>query len=203
MKSKKTYFNNVKDRLPIHEAPEFIWNNIEEHFKNREHDIVLAADFTNLPVHEPEEAVWIGIEQKLKKQRKVFHLKPAIYIKVASTILIVVGISVLFTMLIKTSKYTVYYSSETKEPSTTFEQLIETDDLSNLIKSTCIQKPAICQNEFFIELKNELKALESEKIKIEQAYLKNNTNQLLTYLQYIEDQKVEIQKKILRFSNNI
>ena len=204
-------FENIKhlhNRLPVHEAPDYIWKNIESHLKNRELDEGNFSKFKNiLPIHKPAHTVWDQIEKSFNKDSKrTIRLLTKKSLSIAASILLLLSGSIIVIKNFNSKKPSIYYTYKIEsKDNEDFKQnyIIEGDDLNILIKNVCNEKPFICETDMFIELKKELEKLELENLKIEKAYSVNENNQLIKYMHFIEQQKLEIQKKMLQYAINI
>jgi len=208
MKSKKTYhFQRLRNKLPLYDAPDYVWENIEGHFRLREERKGgFRKNFDKLPVHEPGEKIWGQIENTLKHQNKgKLRILSSNSLKIAASVIILLGLSFLVIYHFKTKESILYtYEFESKNvDDAKLEVPVENDQLLILIKTNCLQKPTVCQSKNYIKLENKLMELESEATKMSQLYAANKNEQLLKYMNFIENQKIELQKKILQYANNI
>ena len=198
---KKNQEYNLKkaiNQLPSFKAPNKIWNGIEKALDKNNESLCKAID--DLPSFKAPDKIWSGIEKKLEEQsRKKVLLIPKPFLQIAASIIIIFSIGYLATYYFRNSDKDVTYSIEIIENEMEVDFYPAVDfESTNIISSNCQKVPEVCESPIFIELQSQLKELKNEQEKLE-SMLKNESNpQLLKFYYRIENERVDIEKKLVK-----
>ncbi|MBN2520902.1 MAG: hypothetical protein JXB17_10385 [Bacteroidales bacterium] len=199
MKEQKKY--NLKkaiDQLPAYKAPDKIWGNIAKRMDNM--NAPLQRAIQDLPVFKVPEKIWNTIEEGLEKEggKKVFLFQKQV-IRIAASIIVLLAIGYLVKYFIVPPDKDLIYSVEIVEDDTGIDFMPTVDTgSSDIILSNCKKNPEVCESPLFIELENQLKELKAEQEKLQKILKGNPDPQLIKFLYRMENDRVEIEKKIIK-----
>lgn len=178
-------------KLPEYKAPEGLWNTIEERLNQQVPQLNNAIN--DLPEQKAPEKIWKNIENELDKtilfrQKKLIPW--IIRISAAAVITILVGYFSI-TWIVETSRRKTFFSNsktvESKEEG--FESIYN--------PALCKSNPQVCSTDLFKSLDNQLNDIKSE-IESMKPLIKGNDPQLLKYYYRLENERAEIEKRLVK-----
>jgi hypothetical protein len=185
----------------IAELPNFVcgsesmWQNIEKSLP--EETTNTLADV--LPEYILPKDIWPAIEQDLDN-RKIHKIRFA-YLRIAAGIVALIGLGFLVKEFVgyKADKGTITYSVETVDNSNLhINEIIQDIPENENIKTLCQNNPVVCSTQQFEELTRQFDDVTGEMQEITKIIKENNDPQLLRYYYRLENQKAEIEKKMIR-----
>lgn len=193
--------SELRGRMPEYDAPKGIWKNIESTLNKMSYENAIGC----LPEHPLPIDIWPGIEKELNKTKKVKPKK--IYLsllKVAAILIVVVGSSLAIRAIINQNEKrgTISYSVE----------MIDVGEISNEVNSPgldkdehiqtiCRNNPIVCSTPQFVELNSQIEDVDKELENIATFLKKDNDPQLQRYYYQLENEKLSIEKKIIKMIN--
>jgi hypothetical protein len=193
--------------LPKHTASELCWKNIEKEIANQRKLTDYKNAIKDLPTHKAPEEIWANLEKELGTNRKKQnHIKEFRFglLKIAALLLLIIGFCF---FLNKNKGYSnkaiLQYSIETiGEAPNIDEETGVIKELNSLIQKQCNELPDKCKSEEYIQLNNMLKEIHLEEKKLKLLISENRDIQLDMYYSRLQDQQIEIQKRILQLMIN-
>lgn len=181
MKEYKAIKNTLKN-LPVHEAPEALWNDIESSIQKNDM-------FEKLPQHEASEGLWHNIEAQITgtKTRRLW-----VYRVAAASIVLLIVSSVLFQFLPKKTDLIVA------------DEIIDSrkiDDASNELNTDinvyCNQYPGVCSSDKFTALKKQMDALKNHKKELRDMKSYDSDPEIDFYIKHINLELAMVERKLL------
>lgn len=181
MKEYKTIKNTLTN-LPVHEAPEALWNDIESSIQKNDM-------FEKLPQHEASEDLWQNIEAQIRgtKTRRLWMYRIA-----AASIVLLIASSVLFQFLPEKADLIVA------------DEIIDTrktDDASNELNTDinvyCDQYPGVCSSDKFTALKKQMDALKNQMKELREMKSYDSDPEIDFYIKHINLELAMVERKLL------
>jgi hypothetical protein len=192
---------SLSDKLPEYKAPEGIWENIERSLDEKTYENAL----NNLPEYSLPTDIWKGIDKELSSSKpyKTRWINYPLF-RVAAVIALLIGGTLIIKELITNNKNrdTISYSVETIDDSgfTGYETEQVIPDNEH-IQVLCENNPVACSTEQFIELTKQIDDVNKELQEMVEIIQKNKDPQMLRYYYRLENQKVEIEQKMIKIIN--
>ena len=182
--------------LPIHEAPENIWNRIESELGREADDSPLSEALAKLPVHQPSEKVWENIAKELPANQSRFKIYRNV-MGIAASIAVLLGC--LFWLNAPDGNKVEYaYSEEMMDEKLQVDNIEDDEDAFAMIEEICESKSYLCDFTDFNNLRNELTELTEAKVELQSAIGEYNTNpELMAELNDIEMERTVVFKRLL------
>lgn len=201
----ETNNNNLQkaiEKLPKQKLDEDIWFAIEKDLDKYNSNISLSNAISNLPYEKLENDLWEGIERKVYHKRWLEFFNPLSHnpYKVAATVILVIGLSIVFNKVFtKKAIEKVIYSEEwiEEKPLYNFENVDAHIEIADNISDYCKRLPETCEQEVFTDLNKQLEQLQQEKQRLKETIEKTRNQSLAKYLNRLENKELEIEKKIL------
>jgi hypothetical protein len=192
---------NILTELPAFKAPDTIWNKVE----NELDSLPLRKAIEELPSFSAPDDIWPGIEEKAK-QIKLTGLRKNISIlfKVAAVFLAIIGISLLFRAYLYNLqiKGKISYSQEIIENSSLKDITQNPDALADEhMKVLCINNPVVCSTPQFDELRRQIDEISLELENMKSILEKGNDPQIQRYYYQLENEKAQVEQKIIKMIN--
>lgn len=186
-------------KLPEHQAPEHIWQNLEIAFSDLRQEQALQDGIRKLPEYAPGSSVWYSIEQHLnRKPNKQASIRYLVWWGAAAACVAVVMSLVWF--LHPKEKVELQYTVEVLEPTLQMSEDQADEDAFRMIELVCLEKAYLCQNTDFQLLKSELEELNDAKLSLQTVIGQYNTDQnLMAELTRIELDRSEVLKKLIAY----
>ncbi len=197
---------NARDILPIHKAPDSIWNGIDDNLNNKSNKNLDNA-IANLPVHKADETIWSNISDDLDKYEKkggiISQKISSNALKIAATVILLIGFSWMSWNFIngeKVEKSNVFAHNNidaNKSPKEIQYVIEETNGISLNKEQVVIKEVAIVDTKQSISIdkvisqKNEVDAIIENDINI----VDNTINENIIESAIIEDNNIEIYKQ--------
>jgi hypothetical protein len=192
MKENNKYLKKAISGLPTFKVnKEGLWGSIKAKLENRSRSKIL---FSNLPEHKAPENLWQKVKHELdqKNKSKLQHLTTYITRAAAViTLLITIGIAVKHYRETKFSDG----SFIIEKNETNRKQDVGIESIYN--QALCKANPQICSTPLFKGLDSQLNEVKGEIDKIE-PMVKNGDPQLMKYFHRLVNEKVKIEKKLVK-----
>jgi len=181
---------NAIQGLPKYQAPEQLWQGIEE-------ELELQNAITKLSTYSPSQQVWERIEQELPAKRIVMTTRRWMSAAAAIAVLLVA---------------TFWWQNGQNRPDIAMEETTvthqtellladwnEDEDAFEKMKTLCTQYPFLCENENFQSLENELVELEEAKEAVASTMQKYGQQaRLIHQIKQIEQERSEVLKQMVK-----
>jgi hypothetical protein len=185
--------------MPAYIAPVGLWSRIEEQLSTRDEN--LRSAIVELPTFEAPTGIWKGIEEQTSIHRKGIRrlYKTRIFNAAASIVLLLSLTYLAYRFLIPANDETVTAHIEIvddEDQSGTKPVRVEVPPILN--SQLCKGNPQICHSPQFKELDRQLKELQDELNRIISQPGSKNDPQLLKYYYRLENERVQIEKRMIR-----
>ncbi len=186
-----------ENMLEFHASEEIL-----ENIESPQEKSTLKKAINQLPEHALQIDIWPVVEKELnstqKQQSKKFYLS---LLKVAAVFVLLVGGGLIYRLIVNSNeKDTISYSIEIIDDNTILQMPLNSEG-DDHIQAICLNNPVVCSTPEFIELNKQIEDIEKELENISNILLQNNDPQIQRYYYQLENEKVEIEKKIIRVIN--
>lgn len=193
-KGKQNVLYYAIKELPKNKVPDMVWGRIEDELLNNS----LQKTINELPTFAAPKKIWNDIDNNLVPALKnKIRFYSNTYVRIAASILLIIGIGFLFYNNMKQSDYKLTYSIEKNYDEIIFNPVSESIN-TNYIAGNCQKLPEICETPVFKELNSQLSELITEKDKLEKIMENNPDPQLMKFYYKLENKKVSIEKEIIK-----
>lgn len=181
-----------KLHLPKHSPNERVWNAIENKLNNQD-------SIKSLPHYSPSEEVWNRIE---KRQQRSSILILSNWMKIAASIVFLIGVGYLITLLNPREEIKITYSEVWIEPMDVESWNLEEDKtIAVLIEQKEMESPMLLMSEEYQLLKKEYNnLLYSKQLVLNEVNPYNENVELELILTRIELQKNSIVRSLISFN---
>lgn len=180
---------DVLSDLPRLKAPERTWVAIEN--KLNELESPLGKAISELPEYRAPAVAWKKIEANLDRKR-ILPIRNRVFFitKIAASVLVLISVA-----------YGIFrYSQNNKEELArdTFESMEFSAGIEVIYnKAMCKSNPQICDTELFKSLDRELQELKQE-LEVLESFMKDDDPQMMKYYHRLVNERVEIEKRMIR-----
>jgi len=179
-------------KLPEYKAPENLWQKIEEKLAQQNPNLTNAIQ--NMPLYKAPVNTWEKIEHELDKNKRIGkgkELRLLIRISAAAILVLSVGVGLWLR-----------FGNKNTELERLQVKNIEIHQNGDGIESIynpalCKSNPQICNTDLFKSLDKELNEIKTE-IETMKPMIKGNDPQLMKYYYRLENEKAEIEKRLVK-----
>ncbi len=187
------------EALPSYTAPDGLWSRIEEQLSTRDEN--LRSAIGELPAFEAPTGIWEGIEERTHIWgREIRHLYMTQIFRVAASVALLISLAYLTYRVLHPAK---------EETISEHIEIVEEDDYPDIrsagteIRSgfntqLCKGNPQLCNSPQYKELDRQLKELQEELNKIIEQPGSKNDPQLLKYYYRLENERIQVEKQMIR-----
>ncbi len=185
---------NIKDKLPTYKASDCVWDKISGHLDYLDKESGSNQLIEKLPGYTAPN-LFDSIITRKKKKTNYLSL-----VKIAASIIIMIGTTLTYSYFQTQPKSTITYSYEQQIP-TNGDQLfnieIQSTEFTTLLAIKCKTSPNICGNKEYEDLYSRLKEIEREEKILKSALEEYNDPNIENHLIRITNDKLKIEKYLL------
>ncbi len=193
-------FERTKNSLPLHKAPDGIWEHIEYRLDQLENQSYLQQAVKQLPTYTAPKTSEIKIFEERLSPKNIFLNRWYVWLSGAAAAILIFAILVPWTTH---QSITVTHSEETIKDhrvtvAETVAQFTDDKELISLIEDHCQRLSSQCATEEFETLYHYYLDLNHSKAELIDAIEQSQQVHLLEYLVRVEKEKNEIGKQLMQ-----